>query len=191
MWIDDTIVADGIKWLRSTAQNGGGQDMVLLLVYPIVGGDGSAAGGKEGGFTRELMKAYRGDTIVVVGTQNGNGYTGFKTETMDEYMEREWKGEGWRKVVQCPLPSFAGKDEALFVFQRGEALGAGGNGANGSVVGVGASGGTEGTGSKPKKRKKKSGKKKNNNNNGVEAENKGGENGEEGKEEVEVEGGDK
>ncbi|KAJ4417576.1 hypothetical protein N0V85_001804, partial [Neurospora sp. IMI 360204] len=64
MWIDDTIVADGVRWLSSSLLKGG-KDMVLLLVYPIVGGDGSAAGGKEGGFTRELMKAYKGDTIAV------------------------------------------------------------------------------------------------------------------------------
>ncbi|KAK1781082.1 hypothetical protein QBC45DRAFT_322101 [Copromyces sp. CBS 386.78] len=178
MWIDDTIVADGIRWLRSPEQDGG-KKMVLLLVYPIVGGDGSAAGGKEGGFTRELMKAYKGDTIAVVGTHNGNGYTGFKGCTMDEYMEREWKQDGWRKVVQVPLPSFAGKDEALFVFQRGEALGGNGNGSNGSG----------GTTSKPKKKKKKSGKKKN----VAGAENKNGKDEGEGEEEeveVEVEVGD-
>jgi hypothetical protein len=38
--------------------------------------------------------------------------------TFDEYMEREQPG--WTKVVQVPLPSFAGKDEALYVYQRGE-----------------------------------------------------------------------
>lgn len=142
--------------------------MVLLLVYPIVGGDSSAAGGKEGGFTRQLMKAYKGDTLAVVGTQNGNGYTGFKGVTMDEYMEREWKGEGWRKVVQCPLPSFAGKDEALFVFQRGEALG-------NSEEGLGAGSG------KAKKKKRKSGKKKD-----AEVENQNGEDQRDGKEEEET-----
>jgi hypothetical protein len=25
---------------------------------------------------------------------------------------------GWEKVCQVPLPSFAGKDEALFVFEK-------------------------------------------------------------------------
>ena len=164
MWIPDTINADGIKWLSAPNQcpSPGGKDMVLLLVYPIVGGDGSAAGGKEGGFTRDLMKAYRGDTVAVVGTQNRNGYTGFKTETMDEFMERdEWrKKEGWRKVVQVPLPSFAGKDEALFIFQRGkEALEGGGGGAK-----EGNEGGEEQGSGKAKKKKKKSssGKKKKN-----------------------------
>ncbi|KAK3488811.1 uncharacterized protein B0T23DRAFT_185246 [Neurospora hispaniola] len=178
MWIDDTIIADGVRWLSSPSPSSssstscpskGGQDMVLLLVYPIVGGDSSAAGGKEGGFTRELMKAYKGDTLAVVGTQNGNGYTGFKGVTMDEYMEREWKDEGWRKVAQCPLPSFAGKDEALFVFQRGEALG-------NSEEGLGAGSG------KAKKKKRKSGKKKD-----AEVENQNGEDQRDGKEEEEAE----
>lgn len=42
---------------------------------------------------------------------------------MDEYMDREHSEDGWKKIVQIPLPSFAGKDEAMFVFQRGERLG--------------------------------------------------------------------
>ncbi|TWU75233.1 hypothetical protein ED733_005595 [Metarhizium rileyi] len=112
-WIDDTSITDGVKWLQ---RNNGGRDMVLLLVYPVVGG--GIGGGTEGSFTRSLVGAYEGDTIAVVGTQNRNGYTGFKGMTMDEYMARERKD--WVKVVQMPLPSFAGKDEALFVFQRGE-----------------------------------------------------------------------
>lgn len=45
MWIGDTIEADGYKWLQ---QNQGGNDGVLLLVYPMVGED----------FTRKMMKAY-------------------------------------------------------------------------------------------------------------------------------------
>ncbi|KAL2884054.1 hypothetical protein SGCOL_000694 [Colletotrichum sp. CLE4] len=112
-WIADTIPSDGVTYL---AQHAGGKDMVMLLVYPVVGG--SVAGGTEGSFTRGLVEAYKGDTIAVVGTQNGNGYTGFRGMTMAEYMAREQPE--WVKVVQIPLPSFAGKDEALFVFQRGE-----------------------------------------------------------------------
>jgi len=27
---------------------------------------------------------------------------------------------GWKRVLQMPLPSFAGKDEALFVFEKGD-----------------------------------------------------------------------
>ncbi|KAI1876016.1 uncharacterized protein JN550_001512 [Neoarthrinium moseri] len=112
-WIRDTVVADGVAYL---GRNGGGRDAVLLLVYPIVGG--GLAGGAEGGFTRDLVRAYAGDTLAVVGTQNHNGYTGFRGMSMDEYMAREQPG--WTKTAQVPLPSFPGKDEALFVFQRGE-----------------------------------------------------------------------
>lgn len=112
-WVNDTTISDGVKWLR---KHDGGKDMMLLLVYPIVGG--GIGGGTDGGFTRSLVDAYLGDTIAVVGTQNGNGYTGFKGTTMDRFMEEEHKE--WTKVVQIPLPSFSGKDEALFVFQRGD-----------------------------------------------------------------------
>ncbi|POR33292.1 Uncharacterized protein TPAR_06533 [Tolypocladium paradoxum] len=112
-WVDDTTIADGVQWLR---KNAGGTDMVLLLVYPVVGG--GVGGGSEGAFTRDLVRAFQGDTLAVVGTQSGNGYTGFRGMTMDQYMERECKG--WTRVVQIPLPSFAGKDEALYVFQRGK-----------------------------------------------------------------------
>ncbi|KAK6952110.1 hypothetical protein Daesc_006641 [Daldinia eschscholtzii] len=135
-WVSDTVIADGAEWLRkrrrknkSSAGNNNNNNNnndkpdidpdegVLLLVYPIVGG--TVAGGEEGGFTRSMMDAYSGDTLAVVGTQNHNGYTGFRGMSMDEYMERERAGEGWVKVVQIALPSFPGKDEALFVFQRG------------------------------------------------------------------------
>ncbi|RDA91208.1 hypothetical protein CP533_3382 [Ophiocordyceps camponoti-saundersi (nom. inval.)] len=106
-WVDDTAVMDGVAWLRRRA---GGKDMVMLLVYPVVGVDGA--------FTRDLVGAFRGDTLAVVGTQNGNGYTGFRRLTMDQYMDQEHPD--WTRVVQIPLPSFPGKDEALFVFQRGK-----------------------------------------------------------------------
>ncbi|KAG6125005.1 hypothetical protein E4U12_007720 [Claviceps purpurea] len=112
-WVSDTVITDGVQWLQRHEK---GKDMVLLLVYPVVGG--GADGGRDGTFTRNLVDAFRGDTIAVVGTQNRNGYTGFKDMTMDEYMNREKKE--WKRVVQIPLPSFAGKDEALYVFQRGE-----------------------------------------------------------------------
>ncbi|KAL8387372.1 hypothetical protein RB595_009951 [Gaeumannomyces hyphopodioides] len=129
MWIPDTVKQDGVAWLRSRDPPGG-KDMVLLLVYPVVGPDGS------GIFTRSLLDAYEGDTVAVVGTQNRNGYTGFARMTMDEYMANaNEQGQGgdysktttgnsngntWVRVTQIPLPSFAGKDEALFVFQRGD-----------------------------------------------------------------------
>ncbi|KAI1110680.1 hypothetical protein F5Y14DRAFT_343741 [Nemania sp. NC0429] len=112
-WVRDTLIADGAAYLRTTRR--GAKDAVLLLVYPIVGG--GVAGGSEGGFTRRMLDAYDGDTVAVVGTQNHNGYTGFRHMTMDEFMARE-HGD-WVKVVQVPLPSFPGKDEALYVFQRG------------------------------------------------------------------------
>lgn len=112
-WVNDTVVSDGVKWLK---KHNNGKDMVMLLVYPVVGG--GVAGGAEGDFTRNLVDAYQGDTIAVVGTQNRNGYTGFKSVTMDEYMAQEHAE--WTKVVQIPLPSFAGKDEALYVFQHGD-----------------------------------------------------------------------
>ncbi|KAH0524695.1 hypothetical protein TsFJ059_007171 [Trichoderma semiorbis] len=111
-WVDDTVIMDGVQWLR---KNDNGKNLVLLLVYPVVGG--GIGGGTEGSFTRGLVNAFQGDTIAVVGTQNGNGYTGFKSMTMDVFMEQEHPE--WTKVVQIPLPSFAGKDEALYVFQRG------------------------------------------------------------------------
>ncbi|CAN8100771.1 unnamed protein product [Discula destructiva] len=112
-WVADTTILDGTKWL---AKNAAGTDPVLLMVYPVVGG--GVGGGVAGGFTRDLMKAYHGDTVAVVGTQNHNGYTSFREMTFDEYMEREQPE--WTKVVQMPIPSFAGKDEALFIYQRGD-----------------------------------------------------------------------
>ena len=107
-WIDDTVVIDGIQYLRKRS---GCPDMVLLLVYPIVGGD----------FTRKVLDAFTGDVICVVGTQNGNGYTCFKDMIVDEYMAKQ--SMGWDKVAQIPLPSFPGKDDAFFAFRRSKASG--------------------------------------------------------------------
>lgn len=103
MWVGDTIVTDGDKYLR---EDKGGVDTLLLLVYPVVGAD----------FTRTVIEAYKGSTMVVVGTQNGNGYTAFKDRTIEHWMREE--RDGWEKMVQIPLPSFAGKDEAMFVFEK-------------------------------------------------------------------------
>ncbi|KAL9117525.1 MAG: hypothetical protein Q9187_005939 [Circinaria calcarea] len=103
MWIPDTIFTDGIAYLK---KHTGAIDAALLLVYPIVGA----------GFTAKVLDAYKGDTVTVVGTQNANGYTAFKDMTIVEYMKKS-KGE-FERVAQLPLPSFAGKDEALFVFRR-------------------------------------------------------------------------
>ena len=114
-WVQDTVVDDAARWLRRQRPPGC-PDQVLLVVYPIVGG--GVAGGEEGSFTKGLLRAYAGDTLAIVGTQNRNGYTSFRGRPMDEYMAAEQSE--WTKVVQIPLPSFPGKDEALFVFQRGE-----------------------------------------------------------------------
>lgn len=117
MWIGDTIVMDGERYLREENKKmeekkkekemGGQADSpVLLLVYPIVGAE----------FTKTVIAAYKGNTIVVAGTQNRNGYTAFKDQTIEEWMAK--KMVGWEKTVQIPLPSFAGKDEAMFVFEK-------------------------------------------------------------------------
>lgn len=104
-WIDDTVNTDGIQFIKKRGDNGA-KDDVLLMVYPIVSGD----------FTRKVIDTYKGDVIAVAGTQNGNGYTGFKDEMVDRWMGRE--KQDFEKIVQIPLPSFAGKDDALFVFRR-------------------------------------------------------------------------
>lgn len=103
LWIGDTITNDGEKYLTDEK---GAKDAVLLLVYPIVASD----------FTPKILEAYSGDTICVAGTQNRNGYTAFKDRMIDEHIAM---GKvGFQKTVQVPLPSFAGKDEALFIFER-------------------------------------------------------------------------
>lgn len=104
-WIHDTQLADAADYIRRQ-RPGAGKDDVLLMVYPVVGL----------GFTVSVLDAYQGDVVCVAGTQNGNGYTGFKDETIDQWMTRERRD--FEKVVQVPLPSFAGKDDALFVFRR-------------------------------------------------------------------------
>lgn len=106
LWISDTVIQDGEKFLLS---NKDCSSAVLLLVYPIVSLD----------FTRRILDAYTGTTICVAGTQNRNGYTAFKDRTIDEFVSAE--KPDYQKIVQLPLPSFAGKDEALFVFERNSA----------------------------------------------------------------------
>lgn len=102
-WIGDTIKADGAKYL---VKEKGAKDAVLLLVYPQVTTD----------FTTSVLKAYAGSTICVAGTQNANGFTAFSDVTIDKYLEVELPS--FTKVVQTPLPSFAAKDEALYVFEK-------------------------------------------------------------------------
>lgn len=111
-WIGDTIVSDGVAFLSSPPSaygkdlGKGARNAILLLVYPQVSDN----------FTGKVINAYEGDTIVVAGTQNGNGFTGFRDETVAGWMARE--RPEWERSCQIPLPSFAGKDEALFVFGR-------------------------------------------------------------------------
>lgn len=102
-WIADTVVVDGVAYLNTRQ---GAKDAVLLMVYPVA----------RSGFTASVLHAYQGTVVCVVGTQNRNGYTGFKDTTIEAHMAE--KMEGWEKTVQIPLPSFAGKDDALFVFER-------------------------------------------------------------------------
>ncbi|KAK0665869.1 hypothetical protein QBC41DRAFT_327055 [Cercophora samala] len=113
-WIPDTLLTTGTAFLQSLPPQEH-KAHILLLVYPITGPDG------RGSFTRELMREYKGDIVVVAGTQNNNGYTSFGRGkgTMDSFMleDQEQKGR-WEKVVQVPLPSFAGRDEGLFVYVR-------------------------------------------------------------------------
>ena len=107
MWIDNTIQADGAEYLR---QRQGARDDVLLLVYPQVSDD----------FTERMFREYAGDSIVVAGIQNGNRFTAFSNETVADWVHRELHSKKFNKVAQIPLPSFAGKDDALFIFQRVE-----------------------------------------------------------------------
>lgn len=72
MWIGDTEKTDGAKYLTQRANDGA--DAVLLLVYPQV----------TTSFTTSVLKAYKGSTIVVAGTQNKNGFTAFKDVLIDD-----------------------------------------------------------------------------------------------------------
>ena len=103
-WIDDTIIKDAGQFLKG--REGGGVNDVLMLIYPIVGAN----------FFRLMLDAYKGNRIVVACTQCGNGYTAFKDEMVDDWMKREKKE--WTLEVRIPLPSFPGKDEALYVFRK-------------------------------------------------------------------------
>ncbi|KAJ4287799.1 hypothetical protein N0V90_012503 [Kalmusia sp. IMI 367209] len=102
-WVRDTIKVDGVKYLK---ENDGGKGTLLLLVYPQATGD----------FTAKTLRAFEGESIVVAGTQNGNGFTAFQDQMVDEWVAENLKE--FELTLRMPLPSFAGKDEALFVFQR-------------------------------------------------------------------------
>ncbi|KAF2201960.1 hypothetical protein GQ43DRAFT_370194 [Delitschia confertaspora ATCC 74209] len=102
VWIEDTVNVNGVEFIQQQNRT----DAVLLLVYPIV----------SGSFTSSVLKAFKGDTIVVAGTQNGNGFTGFADQAIDEWIAGNMPE--WALVMRLPLPSFAGKDDALYVFRR-------------------------------------------------------------------------
>ena len=102
-WVDDTIREEGLNYLN---KHDGGRGSILLLVYPQA----------TGNFTGPLLKAFKGDTFVVAGTQNGNGFTAFQDQVVDDWVEKHL--DEFELTLRTPLPSFAGKDEALFVFQR-------------------------------------------------------------------------
>lgn len=103
MWIADTTVEDGASWLR---KRGGVPEEVLLMVYPIVGRN----------FVANMLKAYKGKDVVVAGTQNRSGYTAFAGAMVDEWMKEQHPE--FAMTARVALPSFAGKDEGLFVFRR-------------------------------------------------------------------------
>ncbi|KAF2708638.1 hypothetical protein K504DRAFT_467881 [Pleomassaria siparia CBS 279.74] len=103
-WIPDTITTSGISYL---SQHENGRGSVLLLVYPQATGD----------FSETVLRKFDGHVIVVAGTQNGNGFTGFQDEQVEDWIERE-VGNVWEFVLRMPLPSFAAKDEGMFVWKR-------------------------------------------------------------------------
>ncbi|CAI6330839.1 unnamed protein product [Periconia digitata] len=103
MWVNDTIQKDGLTYL---GEHEDGKGAILLLVYPQA----------TGNFTAPVIRKFKGDFIVVAGTQNGNGFTGFQDCVVDEWVEKNLKA--FELTLRLPLPSFPGKDEALFVFQR-------------------------------------------------------------------------
>jgi hypothetical protein len=103
VWIEDTVKSDGVEYLK---RNEGGKGRVLLMVYMVTAGT----------FTKRVLQAYKGDTIVVVGTQNANRYTDFGDSTAEEWFEKEMPG--WNLVCRIAMPSFAGKDDGLFAWRR-------------------------------------------------------------------------
>ena len=95
VWIGDTVVKDAERYLKDLGDDRA-KETVLLLVYPIVGAD----------FTKKTIDAFRGRTIVVVGTQNRSGYTGFKDRTIEEWMLEDEGRKGWTKTRPSPFTQF-------------------------------------------------------------------------------------
>lgn len=105
MWIPDTVKSDGVHYLTSKL-NHGGKGRILLMVYMVTAGT----------FTKKVLQAYKGDIVVVIGTQNANRYTGFADCTIEEYFEKEMPD--WKIICRIAMPSFAGKDEGMYVWRR-------------------------------------------------------------------------
>lgn len=103
MWISDTVKADGVEYLK---RHNGGIGRVLLMVYMVT----------AGAFTKKVLQTYRGNTMVAVGTQNANRYTAFSDCSIEEYIEKEMPG--WEMTCSFPMPSFAGKDEGMYIWKR-------------------------------------------------------------------------
>jgi len=104
MWISDTIKGDGVEYLR---KHDGGKGKVLLMVYPVTAGT----------FTQRVIQAYKGDTVIMAGTQNSNRYTGFSNCTAEEWFATEIST--WDLTCRIALPSFAGNDDAMFIWKKG------------------------------------------------------------------------
>jgi hypothetical protein len=105
MWIHDSTKQDGVEFLKQSRATGGNH-AVLLMVYPVVAGN----------FTSRAIKVYEGDSVVIVGTQNTNRFTGFSDCTAEEWFGTEMPR--WELSCRIAMPSFAGKDDAMFVWRK-------------------------------------------------------------------------
>ena len=94
--IGDTIVMDGVEYLE---QNAGGRERTLLLCWPTYAGD--------------VVKAYRGDHVVVVG-ENECSYG--STWDMDE-------DDDWQMTEKIDIPTWPGMADDMRVYQRKKAGG--------------------------------------------------------------------
>lgn len=103
MWIYDTVIVDGVTWLRTHAR---APQSLMLLAYPIASESATA----------KLLRAFKGERIALVGTQNADRFTAFAETTVEEYFAESNKD--FELLARVALPSFADKDEALYVFQR-------------------------------------------------------------------------
>lgn len=110
MWIADTVRAEAIEYLR---RSGGARECLLLLVYMVTG---------QADLTQRVLRAYKGNAIVVVGSQNANRFTTFAHASVDDYFAREMPA--FVLGARVLLPSFAGKDEAMYVYVRKGKMGA-------------------------------------------------------------------